>query len=62
MPRASTSAKDQSREIVYGMPYAEWQALNQTEASDAKKAEFEARRPRTTTGTTFTVLLGRVPT
>ena len=38
--------KDQSREIVYGMPYAEWQALNQTEASDAKKAEFEARRPR----------------
>ncbi|TGW05008.1 DUF1244 domain-containing protein, partial [Mesorhizobium sp. M2D.F.Ca.ET.145.01.1.1] len=35
--------KDQSREIVYGMPYAEWQALNQTEASDAKKAEFEAR-------------------
>ena len=38
--------KDQSREIVYGMPYADWQALNQTEASDAKKAEFEARRPR----------------
>jgi hypothetical protein len=37
--------KDQSREIIYGMPYAEWQALNQTEASDAKKAEFEARRP-----------------
>ncbi|AMX97311.1 DUF1244 domain-containing protein [Mesorhizobium sp. M7A.F.Ca.US.014.04.1.1] len=36
--------KDQSREIVYGMPYAQWQALNQTEASDAKKAEFEARR------------------
>ncbi|RUX10143.1 DUF1244 domain-containing protein, partial [Mesorhizobium sp. M7A.F.Ca.CA.002.14.1.2] len=35
--------KDQSREIVYGMPYAQWQALNQTEASDAKKAEFEAR-------------------
>ncbi|TGS88772.1 DUF1244 domain-containing protein, partial [Mesorhizobium sp. M2D.F.Ca.ET.178.01.1.1] len=25
---------------------AEWQALNQTEASDAKKAEFEARRPK----------------
>ncbi|UVC16763.1 DUF1244 domain-containing protein [Mesorhizobium onobrychidis] len=39
-------SKDQSREIIYGMPYAEWQALNQTEASDAKKAEFEARRPR----------------
>ena len=38
--------KDLSREIVYGMPYAQWQALNQTEASDAKKAVFEARRPR----------------
>ncbi|MER8980624.1 MULTISPECIES: DUF1244 domain-containing protein [unclassified Mesorhizobium] len=38
--------KDQSREIVYGMPYGEWQTLNQTEASDAKKAEFEARRPQ----------------
>jgi uncharacterized protein len=39
-------SKDESREIVYGMPYAQWQALNQTEASDAKKAEFEARRPK----------------
>ncbi|MER8424268.1 DUF1244 domain-containing protein [Mesorhizobium sp. M1403] len=39
-------SKDQSREIIYGMAYAEWQALNQIEASDAKKAEFEPRRPR----------------
>ncbi|MER8711455.1 DUF1244 domain-containing protein [Mesorhizobium sp. M1295] len=39
-------SKDQSREIIYGMAYAEWQALNQIEASDAKKAKFEARRPR----------------
>ena len=39
-------SKDESREIIYGMPYAEWQALNQTEASEAKKAEFEARRPK----------------
>ncbi len=38
-------SKDESREIVYGMPYGEWQALHQIEASDAKKAEFEARRP-----------------
>jgi hypothetical protein len=38
--------KDQSREIVYGMPYAQWQALNQTDASEAKKAEFEARWPK----------------
>jgi hypothetical protein len=39
-------SKEESREIVYGMPYAEWQALNQTEASDAKRAAFEARRPK----------------
>ncbi|TPM29308.1 DUF1244 domain-containing protein [Mesorhizobium sp. B2-3-4] len=39
-------SKDQSREIVYGMPYADWQARHQTEASEAKKAEFEARRPK----------------
>lgn len=39
-------SKDESREIVYGMPYAEWQALNQTEASDAKKAAFELNRPK----------------
>ena len=39
-------SKDESRQIVYGMPYAEWQALHQIDASDAKKAEFEARRPK----------------
>ncbi len=39
-------SKDESREIIYGMPYAEWQALNQTEASDAKKAAFERNRPK----------------
>ena len=39
-------SKDESREIIYGMPYAEWQSLHQTDASEAKKAEFEARRPR----------------
>ena len=35
-----------AREIVYGMPYAEWQALHQTEASDAKRATFAERRPK----------------
>jgi hypothetical protein len=39
-------SKDESREIIYGMPYGEWQAQHQTEASEAKKAEFEARRPK----------------
>lgn len=37
--------KDESREIVYGMPYAEWQARYQTEASDAQKAAFAKNRP-----------------
>lgn len=41
-----TLSKDESREIVYGMPYAEWQAKHQTEASDARKARFEANRPK----------------
>ncbi len=39
-------SKDDAREIVYGMPYAEWQQLHQTKASDVKKAAFEANRPK----------------
>lgn len=39
-------SKEEAREIVYGMPYAEWQAAHQTDASEAKRATFEARRPR----------------
>ena len=39
-------SKEESREFVYGMPYAEWQAKYQTEASDAQKARFEASRPK----------------
>ncbi|MCB1410143.1 MAG: DUF1244 domain-containing protein [Rhodobacteraceae bacterium] len=34
-------SKDQSREIVYGMPYDDWRAQNQREASDAQLAAFE---------------------
>jgi hypothetical protein len=33
---------EEAREIVYGMPYAEWKARYQTEATDAQKAAFEA--------------------
>jgi hypothetical protein len=33
--------KDQSRESVYGMPYEEWKAKHQTEASPAQKAALE---------------------
>ena len=33
--------KEQSREMVYGMPYDEWRAKYQKEASPAQKATFE---------------------
>jgi hypothetical protein len=39
-------SKDEARKIVYGMPYAEWQAKYQTEASPEKKAAFETNRPK----------------
>ena len=32
--------KDEAREVVYGMPYADWVAQNQTPADAAKQAEF----------------------
>ena len=35
-----TLDKEAAREIVYGMPYGEWKAKFQTEASDAQKAAF----------------------
>jgi hypothetical protein len=38
--------KEESREIVYGMPYAEWQALHQTGASAESLAAFERNRHR----------------
>lgn len=33
--------KDQSREIIYGMPFNEWRNKYQTEATDAQKATFK---------------------
>lgn len=38
--------KEASREIIYGMPYEAWRALNQKEASGEQKAAFEASKPR----------------
>lgn len=38
--------KETSREIVYGMPYEEWRALNQREATGEQKAAFEASKPK----------------
>ena len=34
-------SKDQSREAVYGMPYEEWKAKHQTEASPEQLAKLE---------------------
>ena len=33
---------EQAREIVYGMPYGEWKAKYQTEASAEQKTAFQA--------------------
>ena len=33
---------DEARKIVYGMPYDEWRAKHQKEASPEQKAKFEA--------------------
>lgn len=38
--RGIEMGKDEAREIVYGMPYADWVARNQTEASAQQKADF----------------------
>jgi uncharacterized protein len=37
--------KEQSREIVYGMPYDEWRAKHQKEASPEQKKAFEQAAP-----------------
>jgi hypothetical protein len=38
--RGIEMTKDQAREVVYRMPYADWVAQNQTEADATKQAEF----------------------
>ena len=40
-----TMTKDESRELVYGMPYEEWRKRFQKEASGEQKAAFEKSRP-----------------
>ncbi|MBE7184679.1 MAG: DUF1244 domain-containing protein [Methylobacterium mesophilicum] len=41
-----TLSKDKSRELIYGMPYAEWQQRHQREASAEQQAAFEQNRPK----------------
>jgi hypothetical protein len=38
-------SKEESREIVYGMPYDEWRKRYQREASADQQAAFEKARP-----------------
>ena len=38
-------SKEQSRETVYGMPYDEWRAKYQKEASKEQKADFAKSAP-----------------
>ncbi len=35
-------SKDEAREAIYGMPYAEWKAKHQTEATPEQMAQFKA--------------------
>lgn len=39
-------SKEAARELIYGMPYGEWQALHQKEASAEDLAAFERNRPQ----------------
>ncbi len=38
-------SKDAAREVVYGMPFAEWRAKYQTDATADQKAAFEVSKP-----------------
>jgi len=38
--RGVALTKDEAREVVYGMPYGDWVAQNQTAADAAKQAAF----------------------
>ena len=44
--KGMTLSKDDAREIVYGMPFNEWQAKNQKAASPEQQAAFESSKPK----------------
>ncbi|SHM44784.1 DUF1244 domain-containing protein [Roseibium suaedae] len=37
--------KESARELIYGMPYAEWKEKYQSEATAEQKAAFEVNKP-----------------
>jgi hypothetical protein len=44
--RGIALSKEESREIIYGMPYDEWTEKHRREASAASQAAFERNRSR----------------
>lgn len=43
--RGLSLTKDDARELVYGMPFAEWKAKHQTEATPDQQQAFASRKP-----------------
>ncbi|MFC3230252.1 DUF1244 domain-containing protein [Marinibaculum pumilum] len=41
--RGQEMGKEEAREIIYGMPYAEWKAKHQSEASPEQVAKMNAQ-------------------
>ena len=39
-------SKDEARTHIYGMPYEDWKARHQGQASDAQQAAFEKNKPQ----------------
>ena len=39
-------SKEGAREVIYGMPFKDWQAKHQKDASPAQKAAFAKTKPR----------------
>jgi hypothetical protein len=44
--RGITMTKDEAREAIYGMPFAQWKAEHQKEATPEQLAAFEAAQRR----------------
>ncbi|GAA5073179.1 DUF1244 domain-containing protein [Lysobacter panacisoli] len=44
--RGITMTKDEAREAVYGMPFSQWKAQHQREATPEQLAAFEAAQRR----------------
>jgi hypothetical protein len=46
--RGIEMSKDEGREAFYGMPFNEWRAKHQADASDTQKAAFEVSHKQAT--------------